>query len=553
MRTRWRSRRRWPTTNPEVVEARRLGIPVLSRAELLAAIALLRRVVAVSGTHGKTTTSSMLALVLVEAGLHPSFIIGGDVNEIGTNAAWDDGDWLVVEADESDGTFLAAVARDRARDERRAGPPRALRLVRGASRGLPGLPRLGGDGGRLRRRPGASELAPGDRHHLRLLRRRRRSGCATSSPAGATSPSASTTRRDASARPARSSSSACPCPGLHNALNAAGALAAALEIGASPADAAAALARFAGVSRRFEFRGEARGVTFVDDYAHLPGEVARRRRHGSARRLRPRRVRLPAAPLLARRRARGGLRRRLRRRGPARRRRHLRGRRGAATRGSPASSSTTPSRPPTRRSRPTTSPATTSWSASSPGAPPRRLLPHARGGRPDEPLRRAGVGRLVVTASARDRTRPDTGGGAGRPRRTSEALAEVAAAIGDLVEQDHPLGARTTYRVGGRAAWYAEPADAAELRRLADAVAATRGGAPRARQGLEPARRGRRLRRPVRPSRRRLRAGRDRRRPRSSRAARPPTRSSRAGALRRGSTGSSGRSASPARWAAPSG
>ena len=92
--------------NVEIAQARRLGIPVLSRAAMLEAIVALRRTVAVAGTHGKTTTSSMLALVLVEAGLHPSFIIGGEVNEIGTNAAWDVGELLVVEADESDGTFL---------------------------------------------------------------------------------------------------------------------------------------------------------------------------------------------------------------------------------------------------------------------------------------------------------------------------------------------------------------------------------------------------------------------------------------------------------------
>ena len=92
--------------NIEVREAHRRGIPVLSRAAMLAAIVALRRTIAVAGTHGKTTTSSMLALVLVEAGLRPSFIIGGEVNEIGTNAAWDEGEWLIVEADESDGTFL---------------------------------------------------------------------------------------------------------------------------------------------------------------------------------------------------------------------------------------------------------------------------------------------------------------------------------------------------------------------------------------------------------------------------------------------------------------
>ena len=83
------------------------GFRSRSRAEILAAICAFRRVTAISGTHGKTTTTTLAALVFVEAGLHPSFLIGGDVNEIGTNAVWDRGEWLVVEADESDGTFLA--------------------------------------------------------------------------------------------------------------------------------------------------------------------------------------------------------------------------------------------------------------------------------------------------------------------------------------------------------------------------------------------------------------------------------------------------------------
>src|SRR5205807_2781515 len=95
-----------PRSNPEVAAARQRGIPVLSRAEILAAVVKTRRTVAVAGTHGKTTSCSMLALVMVEAGLRPSFIVGGELNEIGTGAVWDDGEWLAVEADESDGTFL---------------------------------------------------------------------------------------------------------------------------------------------------------------------------------------------------------------------------------------------------------------------------------------------------------------------------------------------------------------------------------------------------------------------------------------------------------------
>ena len=91
--------------NVEMQEAVRLAIPIARRGEMLAAIADTRRTVAVAGTHGKTTTSSMLSLMLVEGGLRPSFLIGADVGELSTNAVWDDGDLLVLEADESYGTF----------------------------------------------------------------------------------------------------------------------------------------------------------------------------------------------------------------------------------------------------------------------------------------------------------------------------------------------------------------------------------------------------------------------------------------------------------------
>ena len=93
-------------SNIECFEAIEKGIPLLSREKVLRSISKLKDSIAVSGTHGKTTTSSMLSLVLREAGLKPSFIIGGEVNEIGTGAVWDDGELLVIEADESDASFL---------------------------------------------------------------------------------------------------------------------------------------------------------------------------------------------------------------------------------------------------------------------------------------------------------------------------------------------------------------------------------------------------------------------------------------------------------------
>src|SRR5436190_2545326 len=95
-----------PERNVELTAARRLGVTVLHRSAALAALAATRRTIAVAGSHGKTTTSSMLALILRGAGWQPSFVIGGEVNEVGANAAYGAGEWLVVEADESDGTFL---------------------------------------------------------------------------------------------------------------------------------------------------------------------------------------------------------------------------------------------------------------------------------------------------------------------------------------------------------------------------------------------------------------------------------------------------------------
>jgi UDP-N-acetylmuramate--alanine ligase len=254
-------------TNVERIAAQERGIELVSRAELLAAICRLRRTVAVSGTHGKTTTSSMLALMLIEAGFDPSFIVGGDINEIGANAAWDDGRWLVVEADESDGTFLLL---DKEIAVVTSVEPDHLNYY-----------------GRF------SELEEAFRRFSRECE-----SCLVSADdelaASLAPPSARTfgfaTGADLSVRdfaPARTSSRftlsgkdgatidcKLPVPGRHNARNAAAAASAALRIGADRASIAAALARFGGVSRRFEFRGEVNGALVVDDYAHLPSEVA---------------------------------------------------------------------------------------------------------------------------------------------------------------------------------------------------------------------------------------------------------------------------------------
>ena len=255
--------------NPEVVAARDRGVPVLRRSEILAAITGLRRTISVAGTHGKTTTSSMLAVVLSEAGHDPSFIIGGDVNQIGSGAVWSEGDWFVVEADESDGTFVelrtdvAVVTNVEADHHAHYGGFDALRdafdqFVDGATRtALVGIDDV--EGRALAERHTVTTVGEAVDATYRIVDLRRE-------------------RRGTTFRLAHEGRDLgeihLPMPGAHNARNAAVAAATALEVGAPFPAVVTALARFGGVARRFEFRGEAEGVAFVDDYAHLPTEVA---------------------------------------------------------------------------------------------------------------------------------------------------------------------------------------------------------------------------------------------------------------------------------------
>ncbi len=257
-----------PETNPEVVAARAAGIPVLRRADALAAITRVRHTLSVSGTHGKTTTTTMLALILVEAGLAPSFIIGGDVNEIGTGAVWDTGDLFVVEADESDGTFtelateVAVVTNVEADHLDHYGDLAAIeaafdRFVAGAAVAVVGVDEP--HAAALAARHGSLTYGTADGAAYRIVD-------VVVDRVG--------TRFAVDHAGERLGTIELPVPGLHNARNATGALVAALQVGARFPDAVAALGRYAGVARRYQFRGTVGDVTFVDDYAHNPGKVA---------------------------------------------------------------------------------------------------------------------------------------------------------------------------------------------------------------------------------------------------------------------------------------
>ena len=261
--------------NPELVEARRRGLSVLIRAEALAACMAGRRGVAVAGTHGKTTTTSMLTVAVQHCGVDPSFAIGGDLNEAASNAHHGSGELFIVEADESDGSFLAyrpycaivtnveadhldhygdAAAVHRAFEDFVATIDPAGFLVVCADD--PGSRRLAeharADGVDVRTY-GTSEDAD-----LRL------SGLSISG---------TTSRYEPVYRGRRLPAVVLAVPGRHLALNSAGALLLAIGLGLHGPTVVEGLAGFTGVRRRMELKGTVAGVRVYDDYAHHPTEL----------------------------------------------------------------------------------------------------------------------------------------------------------------------------------------------------------------------------------------------------------------------------------------
>ena len=247
-----------PEDNPELAATREAGARVLHRGELLGELSRMKRTIAVGGTHGKTTSASMAALALLESGREPAFLIGGELRAAGTNAAWGAGEWAVIEADESDRSFLelgrdVAVVTNIELDHHATyaslgeleqafeefAAPAAVRVL-GPGVQLPGEGEqvsFGIDEGGLRG------------EHVRLHR-------------GSSSFNVDGVEIELQV------------PGEHNVLNALAALAALRAAGVAPAEAAPGLAKFTGAGRRFEQHGRtASGALVYDDYAHHPTEV----------------------------------------------------------------------------------------------------------------------------------------------------------------------------------------------------------------------------------------------------------------------------------------
>jgi UDP-N-acetylmuramate--alanine ligase len=262
--------------NPEVVEAQRLGLRMLPRSAALESVMQGRRVIAVAGTHGKTTTTSMLTVALQHCGADPSFAIGGELNESGSNAHDGTGDLFVAEADESDGAFLvysphvALVTNVEADHLDNYGTPEAYH---GAF--VEFLDRIDPDGLLVAcvDDPGAAELAQTARARgLAVVSVGESVEAEVRAEHVALVGSSSTfTVVD---RGRRLGEVRLQIPGRHYVLDALAALASALRLGFPFADLARGLGAYSGTRRRMEFKGEVGGIRVFDSYAHHPKEIA---------------------------------------------------------------------------------------------------------------------------------------------------------------------------------------------------------------------------------------------------------------------------------------
>ena len=259
--------------NPEIVEARASGVPVIPRAEMLAELMRLKHGIAIAGSHGKTTTTSLVAAVLNHANVDPTVVIGGKVNQLGSNAKLGQGEYLVAEADESDGSFL------------KLNPTLAvvtnldLEHVDFWQGGLPQLHQAFVDF--LNRLPfygfgvvciddaNAQSLLPEVTRRIVTYGRSRQADY----QAREIENNGMSTRMVIWRHGSLLGEIRLQLVGAHNALNALAAVAVADELGISFDKIQEALAKFEGVQRRFTHRGRALGIDVVDDYGHHPTEI----------------------------------------------------------------------------------------------------------------------------------------------------------------------------------------------------------------------------------------------------------------------------------------
>jgi UDP-N-acetylmuramate--alanine ligase len=262
-----------PATNPEVREARARKIPVIQRAEMLAELMRLKYGIAIAGMHGKTTTTSMVASVLAAGGLDPTVVVGGRVDALGSNARLGSSRYLVAEADESDRSFLKlspilAIVTNLDREhmdcyQDMADVEQAFLAFMdrvpfyGAVTACLDDAKLAAILPRAHRRIFTYGTAPDACYRVRLLDAQQ----------------GSFSRFEVDAGGARLGPFELHVPGRHNVLNAAAAVAIGHQLEMLPEQIADGIRNFRGVDRRFQLRGQANGITVVDDYGHHPTEI----------------------------------------------------------------------------------------------------------------------------------------------------------------------------------------------------------------------------------------------------------------------------------------
>jgi UDP-N-acetylmuramate--alanine ligase len=262
-----------PPDNPELVEARQRKIPVIRRAEMLAEVMRLKYGIGIAGTHGKTTTTSMVSLVLMEGGVDPTVIVGGRLRGLaGSNARLGKGDFIVVEADEYDRSFLSitpTIAVLTTLETDHLDCYRDLEDIKSAFIQFAGKVPFYGFVVLCLDEPALQDIMPKIKKKMITYGLTGQSDLQAVDIAHRQNTSTFTVLRHGEELGAVT----IQIPGNHNVLNALAAITVGLELGVSFEQVKAGIEKFTGVFRRWEVKGEAGGVTVIDDYAHHPTEI----------------------------------------------------------------------------------------------------------------------------------------------------------------------------------------------------------------------------------------------------------------------------------------
>ena len=258
--------------NPEIVQAKALGLPILHRSEMLAFLTLASKAICVAGAHGKTTTSSMIALMMELAGLQPTIVVGGDIEQIGGNAKYGGGEYLVAEADESDGTFLRlnpwmTVVTNIEEDH--LDHYKDLAEIKEAFSAFVALPGENGVGIFCLDCPDVRDIITSAKGQVITYGFQE----AADIRAENWQQEDGLNKADIYRQGEHLGQLVLHVPGRHNMSNALAAVAAGLTVGLTFEQIAQGLVCFTGAKRRFQIIGEEKGVKVVDDYAHHPTEI----------------------------------------------------------------------------------------------------------------------------------------------------------------------------------------------------------------------------------------------------------------------------------------